>query len=188
MPILPAEPALFPDDLLVAPPDPVIGTEWRVLHTRPRQEKGLARDLLAREVPFFLPTVRRPHRSGGRVRVAEVPLFDGYVFLRADRDQFVAALDTRRVVRALTVRDQAGLTADLRRLHALLGLGCPVDRERELRAGRPVEIIAGPLAGIRGTVVRAAGGDRFVVAVDFIREGASVTCDGLALRLLGPAD
>ncbi|HJZ94517.1 MAG TPA: transcription termination/antitermination NusG family protein [Gemmataceae bacterium] len=188
MPILPAEPALFPDDVLDAPVGLTAGDEWRVLHTRPRQEKGLARDLLARAVPFFLPTIRRPHRSAGRIRVAEVPLFDGYVFLRADRDQYLDALDTGRVVRALVVRDQAGLVSDLRRLHALLGLGRAVERERQLRAGQAVEITAGPLAGFRGTVVRAATGTRFVVAVDFIREGASVTCEGMALRPLGPAD
>jgi len=187
MPILPAETTLFPNDVLDTPVGPT-AAEWRVLHTRPRQEKGLARDLLSREVPFFLPTSRRPHRSAGRVRVAEVPLFDGYLFLRAERDQYLDALGTGRVVRALVVPDQARLLSDLRRLHALLGLGRSVERERELRAGQQVEITTGPLAGLRGTVVRAAHGARFVVAVDFIREGASVTCEGMALRPLGPAD
>src|SRR5262249_14411581 len=188
MPILPAEPALFPDDVLDVPVGQTTGVEWRVLHTKPRQEKGLARDLLAREVPFFLPTVRRAHRSGGRFRVAEVPLFDGYVFLRADRDQYLDALDTGRVVRALVVKDQAGLVTDLRGLRALIGLGRTVERERELRTGQLVEITAGPLAGMCGTVVRAAAGAKFVVAVDFIREGASVTCEGMTLRPLGPVD
>jgi transcriptional antiterminator RfaH len=183
MPILPAEPSVYPDDLFTAPPA-AGGSQWRVLHTKPRQEKGLARDLLVREVPFFLPTTRRPHQSGGRIRVAEIPLFDGYVFIRADRDQYVSALDTRRVVRALAVPDQLRLADDLRRLQALLGLGRPVDRERDLRPGEPVEIVDGPLAGLRGTVIRAAAGTRFVVAVDFIREGASVTCEGMALRPL----
>lgn len=188
MPILPAEPAIYPDDVLDAPVATTARAEWRVLHTKPRQEKGLARDLLAREVPFFLPTVRRPHRSAGRIRVAEVPLFDGYVFLRADRDQYLDALDSGRVVRALAVPDQAGLVADLRRLRALIGLGGTVERERDLRAGQLVEITAGPLAGLRGTVVRAASGAKFVVAVDFIGEGASVICEGMTLRPLGPAD
>jgi len=188
MPILPAEPALFPDDLLDAPVALTAGAKWCVLHTKPRQEKGLARELLARFVPFYLPTVRRPHHSGGRVRVSEVPLFDGYLFLRADREQYLDALDTGRVVRALAVPDQAGLMSDLRQLRALLGLGRPVERVRELRAGQLVEITTGPLAGLRGTVVRAAAGARFVVAVDFIREGASVTCEGMTLRPLGPAD
>ena len=188
MPILPAETALFPDDVLDQPAGRTAGSEWRVLHTKPRQEKGLARDLLARAVPYFLPTIRRPHRSAGRIRVAEVPLFDGYVFLRADRDQYLDALGTRRVVRALLVPDQAKLVSDLRRLHALLGLGRSVERERELRAGQLVEITTGPLVGLRGTVVRAATGTRFVVAVDFIRQGASVTCEGMALRPLGPVD
>ena len=58
MPLLPLEPFLFPDDLLSGElgQGPVEGPGcWWVLHTRPRAEKSLARSLLRRNHPFFLP-------------------------------------------------------------------------------------------------------------------------------------
>ena len=51
-----------------------------------------------------------------------LPLFPGYVFLLADREERVTALATGRVVRSLHVRDQARLWDDLGRLHRLARL------------------------------------------------------------------
>lgn len=187
MPILPCEPSIFPDDLLERD-STCTEMQWRVLHVKPRQEKSLARDLIAREIGFYLPTVRRITRSSGRVRTSEVPLFDGYLFLCSDRDQYVTALSTSRVVRALDVQDQGRVRFDLRQLKRLLDLETDVFREERLVPGLPVEIVDGPLCGVRGTIVRAANGPRFVVSVDFIRQGASVTIDASLLRPLGRGD
>jgi transcriptional antiterminator RfaH len=189
MPTLPAEPCVYPGDLLAGSgPDPAAGTGWRVLHVKPRQEKSLARDLLAREIGFYLPLARRDRPTRGRTTAAELPLFPGYVFLYADTDGYAAALGTGRVVRGLAVVDQTRLWDDLRRLHRVLDAGLPVAPTDRLGPGRTVEIATGPLAGCRGTVVRAAGGDRFVVEVTVLNRGAAVSCDGLALRPLpGPA-
>src|SRR5260370_39513442 len=97
MPILPAETSVFPDDLLTLPDraSPLDGA-WRVLHTKPRQEKSLARDLIVREVPFYLPLFAQQRRIRGRVFTALLPLFDGYLFLHGDQDAYYSALATQR--------------------------------------------------------------------------------------------
>jgi transcriptional antiterminator RfaH len=188
MPILQSEARVFPDDLLISPKDQTLfaGSEWRVLHTKPRQEKSLARELLIREIPFFLPTVRRTRPHDGRLRTSELPLFDSYVFLFGNYDQYVSALATQRIVRSLRVPDQMLLWNELRQLNALLESGIAVRAESTLVPGQLVEVIVGPLTGLRGTVVRAAASRRFVIAVDFIGKGASVTCDELVLRPVDP--
>jgi transcriptional antiterminator RfaH len=183
MPILPAETAVFPDDLLtLAEPVPALDTEWRVLHTRPRQEKSLARELVQKEIRFYLPLVTQQRRVRGRLMNSRLPLFDGYLFLYSDRDAYHEALSTQRVVRGLSVPDQERLWDDLRRLHGLIASGLPVTPEPSLQAGQLVEIASGPLAGLCGRVVRSASGRRFIVEVDFIRRGASVLCDAMSLR------
>ncbi|MGL4555639.1 MAG: transcription termination/antitermination protein NusG [Gemmataceae bacterium] len=188
MPILQAEPTVYPDDLLAQPQPPDYpDARWHVLHTKPRQEKSLARDLLDRAVPFYLPVIGHRRSIRGRVMTSLIPLFDGYLFLYSNTDAYHAALSTRRVVRALPVNDQARLAADLRQLHGLIASGLPLTPEPCLLPGQPVEIATGPLAGFRGRVVRAASGRRFVVEVDFIGRGASVVCDGMTLRPLAPA-
>jgi hypothetical protein len=115
------------------------------------------------------------------VLTAHLPLFPGYLFLCADRDERLAALASNRVVHALAVHDQERLWDDLRQIDRLLGAGLPVATESRLAPGTPVEITTGPLAGLCGTVVRTASGRRFVVRVDFIQQGASVLLEDCAL-------
>jgi len=182
MPILPAEQNCFPESLLAAatPPE-MAGRIWWVLHTRPRQEKSLARQLLASAVPFYLPLVSRRLRVRGRPLTSHMPLFTSYLFLLAARDDRLVALATSRVVRCLPVANQEGLWRDLRQVHLLLRSGVPVTPEERLAPGMLVEIRNGPLAGLKGTILQAASQRRFVVAVDFIQRGASVLLDDCSL-------
>ncbi len=185
MPILAAEPDRYPSHVLDGPPT---ARAWYVLHTRPRQEKSLARNLLATGVSYYLPTVPRRCRARGRILTAHAPLFPGYLFIYADRDERLAALASNRVANTLPVHDQARLWGDLRQIDRLLGAGLPIAAEARLAPGTPVEITTGPLAGLCGTVVRTGTGRRFVVRVDFIHQGASVLledCSLLPLRGAG---
>jgi transcription antitermination factor NusG len=180
VPILPAEPSVYPDNLFTDPP-PADGGEWRALHTKPRQEKSLARDLRRRAVRFYLPTVRRRRLVRGRALTSELPLFAGYLFVLGSLEQCLAPQASHRIVRMLPVPDQGRLWAELRQLHRLLASGLSVVPV-ELLPGLAVEIVDGPLAGFRGRVIRSASEQRFVVEVNFISRGAAVLCDGLALR------
>jgi transcription antitermination factor NusG len=183
MPILPAQTSVFPDDLFALPdPAHAVAAEWRVLHTKPRQEKRLACELVQKEIPFYLPLIAHERRFRGRIMKSQLPLFDGYLFLRSNRDAYHEAMATHRVVRGLTVPDQERLWGDLRRIFGLISSGLPVTPEPCLLPGQLVEIASGPLAGFRGRVVRSASRRRFVVEVDFIRRGASVLCDAMTLR------
>jgi transcriptional antiterminator RfaH len=189
MPILPPEPSSYPEDLLDAEREVIpAGQAWWVLHTRPRQEKSLARQLCEKGVSFYLPLYSRRSRIRGRIVTAQVPLFPGYVFLLGDREGYLAALKTNRVVRPLRVAGQEELWRDLRQVCRLLASGIPVTPEGRLVPGTLVEITSGPLAGLQGKIVGAASGKRFVVEVDFIQRGASVLVEDFTLRplLLAP--
>ena len=121
--------------------------------------------------------------SGGSVTGPLLTLHDvsGYLFLLAGPDERVSALATKRVARAIPVSDGAALWRDLKQIHHLIAAGLPLTPEERLSPGTPVEIRSGPLVGMRGTVVRAASGRRFVVSVDFIGAGASVMLDDYML-------
>jgi transcriptional antiterminator RfaH len=182
MPVLKAEPNHFPATLFQEPNLPEAADRvWWVLHTKPRQEKSLARFLYERQVPFYLPQVERRWPSRGRVLRSFVPLFPGYVFLLGDGGERLAALSTNRVVRSLDVADQARLVNDLHQLYRLITSGAPVTPEERLAPGKCVVIRNGPLAGLKGKILRSATGRRFVVEVDFIQRGASVLLDDFSL-------
>ena len=182
MPILDAEPDQFPPDLFAADDD---GRRWVAAHTRPRQEKAVARELFAARVPFYLPCDRRRVKVRTKIVLSRPPLFAGYVFARVAEGDRGRVQFNPRVASLLPVADQARLWDDLRRVRRILDLGEPVTAERTLEPGTPVTMRAGPLTGMTGTVVKAAGGFKFVVRVDFIRQGLSVVVDGAALGLVG---
>ena len=183
MPILPAEPNIFPDDLFCkaqAPPDAL--QRWWVLRTPPRAEKTLSRTCLSRGLPFFLPLCQRRTRSRGRTLTSHVPLFPGYLFLFADDEARVEALTTNLVVNCLPVSDQAELHADLSGIHRLMTAEMPVAQEERLSPGTLVEIVRGPLAGLQGKVIEQGKNLRFVVEVHFLQKGAWVKIEGWMLE------
>jgi transcription antitermination factor NusG len=187
MPTLPLETDLYPETLF-AGLDALPGAErqWWVLHVRPRQEKALARHVLAIEVPFFLPLTPRRRLLRGKVVHSHLPLFPGYVFILATKDEWLKSLSQGRVVRSLHVVDQERLWNDLRQVHRLIQSGSPVMPAERLGPGVEVEIQSGPLVGLRGLIIREATGRRFVVRVDFIQRGASVVLDDFALAAVEP--
>lgn len=183
MPILQAEIDCFPENLFAdAELVPELAKRaWWVLHTRPRQEKSLARDLVQGKIPFYLPLAARRSRSRGRTLTSHIPLFTSYVFLLANEEERIEALRTDRIAHMLPVPDCAGLWRDLRQVHRLIASGAPLTPESQLAPGMQVEIQSGPLAGLKGKIVRAASKRRFVVEIDFIQRGVSVLLDDFTL-------
>lgn len=186
MPILPPEPDHFPDGLFEQEPAVFDGRNWWVLHTRPRQEKSLARELLKLQVSYYLPLFKSRNLIRGRPVDSLLPLFPNYVFLLAQPDDRLSALETGRVIRSLAVPNQKRLWDDLLQLRQLLTSGLPIRREDRLVPGAPVVIRSGVLAGLCGVILRAANAQRFVVQVDFIGRGASILLDDYMIRALSP--
>jgi transcription antitermination factor NusG len=157
---------------------------WWVMHTKPRQEKVLARQLVQHNIPFYLPLLERRSLIRGRVMQSQIPLFTSYVFVLGNPDERVTALSAYSVVRSIEVRDQKELYRDLAQVHRLIGSGLPLTPEKQFRPGVMVEITTGPLAGLRGPIVREASGNRFIVQVHFIQQGASVMVDDCVLSVV----
>ena len=187
MPILPLEPYLSPADLFSSPSDRQFlpdAERWWVLRTRPQFEKSLARCLCRDGLSFFLPLYKRSRRIQRRLVRSYLPLFPGYVFLRATDEGLQKAFETNFVVRVLRVEDQAQLSDDLLRIYDLIQSGAPLAAEERLRTGMLAEIVSGPLAGHRGTVIRRAGSKtlKLVIKIDFLQQGASVEVDSSMIR------
>jgi transcription antitermination factor NusG len=181
MPVLSLEPQVFPDNLFEPTADASVGRCWWALHTRPRQEKSLARQLHAGGVPFYLPLVSRRLKVRNRAMTSYVPLFPGYLFLLAGAEERIKALSTQRIVRSIPVVEQDKFYSDLLQTHRLITCGAPITPEGRLLPGTQVEIRTGPLAGLRGKILQSASGRRFVVEVDFIQKGASVLLEDFTL-------
>ncbi len=184
MPILAEQVSVFPERLLEDASTLDLGRAWWVLYTKSRQEKAIARNLLEQEIPFYLPLVKKRWLCRGRKMVSYVPLFANYVFLFADQIELAKAWATNRVVRALPVADGQRLRTDLSNLQRLIASGKPLTVESRLTTGMPVRVKHGPLAGLEGTVLTRRGDTRLLVAVDFLKQGASVEIEDYLLEPL----
>jgi transcription antitermination factor NusG len=182
MPLLPMEPYMYPEDLLSNSTPEGDSARWWVLHTRPRGEKSLARRFLSHNLSFFLPLYQHEWRNRGRLFRAHLPLFPSYIFLRGDAEARLHALETNQVVRTLPVPDAVALEADLARVHRMMQAGMLLTPEEQLQPGSPVEIVAGPLAGLEGKILRRGKQLRFFVEVSLLQRGVSIEIEGWMIR------
>jgi len=155
---------------------------WWAVYTKSRQEKVLARHLLAHRIPHFLPLIQRSYIKSGRRFSARVPLFAGYVFLFCSEQQRVCSLTSNRVSRILPVPDSQRLRADLAQVLRLIESGAPLTLEQRFAPGNRVRIRYGALAGMEGTVHSRRGKTRLIVIVSFLQQGASVEVDDCNLE------
>lgn len=174
MPLLKREPDLFPGDLFLVRDGRL---PWWVAHVRSRQEKGLARHLLERQAPFYLPLAEKHVQRHGRERVSFLPLFPGYVFFRGSAEERLAALRSQLVVRTLDVRDQDLLHAELERIWRLQQAGERLVPHPYLGPGDEVDVVDGPLKGFSGVVLREAGQTRLVVSVTLLRRSVAAVVE-----------
>jgi transcription antitermination factor NusG len=189
MPILVPEPSIFPSQLLDAPEladseTPFDDVPWWVFHTKARQEKSLARDLLLREIGFYLPVVPRRLLIRGRAVHSYVPLFAGYLFVRCSDEDRLRALMTNRVARVLPVVEAEQLRRDLLNIRRLIHTGASLTVEARLEPNQRVRIRAGALAGMEGTILKRKNELRLVVGVMMLKQGVSLEIDDYLLEPL----
>lgn len=187
MPSLTAETDCFPEGLLVkwnesntteATPE----RRWWVVHTRARQEKSLARDLLGYRIPFYLPQVEKTSIVRGRKRTSFIPLFTSYLFMYGDEAERYTSLTTNRIAQVLPVKNAEELTHELLQISRLIEFKAPLTLESRLKPGDRVRVVRGSLEGVEGTVRSRRRKCRLVVAVNLIQQGVSVEIDDYLLE------
>jgi transcriptional antiterminator RfaH len=177
MPTLAEEVSLFPHNLLEESTNDVGGRGWWAVHTKPRQEKSLVRQLVAQEVPVYLPLVTKQAVVNNRRKKSQVPLFSSYVFVFADAQERIKTLETDRVVHMLPAPDALELAKDLRKIQSLILSGENLSVESGLAIGTTVRVKTGSLMGLEGVVVSRRNETRLLVAVKFLQQGVSILID-----------
>jgi len=155
---------------------------WFVLHVRSNFEQKVSRFVAGRHGPeTFLPTYRAKIRRAGRIRVADRPVFPGYVFvLLRDRGERVAALQAPGVVGLVGFSGRAApVDAETMRSLRILAAGSAEVRPHPmLREGQRVRVLDGPFAGAVGTLSRGQGRKpRLVVTIDLLGRAAAAPVD-----------
>ncbi len=151
--------------------------QWWVVHTRSRNEKALAHDLISKNISYFLPMRWKVSRRSRRTVRSLLPLFSGYLFFCGQEDQRVELLRTNRVANLIEVIDQETLLNELVQIDQALRAGVPLTPHKYIKTGQRCRVIAGPLIGMEGIVVRSKNAIRLVLQIDMLGQAASVEID-----------
>ncbi len=159
---------------------------WYALYTRSRFEKKLMSELTDRSIEIFLPMREVLSRWKDRKKRIWVPLFPGYIFVNhvdtpANRYR---VLNIPGAVRFVGLEGHAEPVPDeqIDAVRRFLEASISIDPYPYLRIGNRVEVIAGPLKGIQGILVKKKGRFRFVLQVDLIQQAVSVEIDASDVR------
>jgi len=135
-----------------------------------------------------VPLFKQKRRWSDRVKIVNVPLFTGYVFLRFIRENAHPVITTPGVLRL--VGTAGGPTpiddSEIEALQLATRSGLHYGPCAFLRVGQEVEIRAGPLASLRGKIVRFKNKQRLVISVNLIRKSVFVEVDGYEVVTIAP--
>lgn len=151
--------------------------QWRVLWTKPRQEKALGRFLDSKGVRFFLPLVQRVHFIGGRKLRSSVPLFPSYVFLNSELETAYEAVSTKRVCSIIEIPDQEQFANEIAHIERALTGQAILDLYPFAVVGRHCRVLSGPFQGIEGVVSSRLGPSRLALQIRTLGQAALLEID-----------
>ena len=158
---------------------------WFALTVRPNHEHAATRGLSNQGLETYLPVYRARKRWSDRVRESDAVLFPGYVFCR------FGLREKLRVLQAPGVRSIVGSGREpvpveddeISAVRAVLSSGRAIAPWPYVRIGQSVIIEHGPLAPLRGVILRTKGSWRVVVSVEALGSSIAVEVDGDMLSL-----
>ena len=153
------------------------GQAWYVFRTRPRREKKAAQQFADMGLSHCLPVREQVTRRKGRRYSSLLPLFSGYVFGCCDIGERLSAMRGGHLVQWLEVKDQEMLLGELRNICIANLRGTGVELYPQIRRGKWVRVISGPLAGVRGRISRRKKGYRIVLEMTALQSAIAVELD-----------
>jgi len=166
---------LYPDTIL---DEPVNGTMlWWVAHTKSRREKALADFLTLRKVGYYLPLTKKRQPNNRRERYSLIPLFNGYLFFKGNRENRYTAYTSNHIARVLEVKDQERLRTELNHIYQALAANALLSPCDFFSEGQRVRVTHGPLKDIEGVIDRKNGNCRLVLSVSSIGQSLSLNVE-----------
>jgi len=150
---------------------------WHALIVRSRHEKSVKAILDSKGYKTSLPLLRciRSRPSGSNWE-SQNPLIPGYVFVVRDLQNPFQMVTTPGFVQLVGFGSgpSAIPEAEIESLERIAASGLPVARCGYTRIGEAVELIKGPLKGVRGMVLRQSKTTHIVVSINLLQRSVAV--------------
>lgn len=164
--------------------------QWHVVYTRSRCEKKVSAELELNNIECYLPLQKKLRQWKDRKKWVETPIMSGYCFVCIGRNAYDKVLQTNNVVCYVTFEGKAAIIP-VQQIDALKQMLQQQDFEVKLsqenfKPGKKVEVIEGPMIGLRGELVQTRGKNRFILRFTELNNAISVEIPASQLSLLPP--
>jgi transcription antitermination factor NusG len=153
---------------------------WYALSTKSRHEKKVQERLTAKGFETYVPLRTVIRKWSDRKKKVEEPLFNGYVFVYMLYSQRLTVLETYGIVRLVMFNGRPGYLhqqeIDTIRhiLEAQKESGYTVEAFDGKMIGDFVEVIEGPLTGLRGQFIKVKNESKLTISIDGIGKSLMV--------------
>ena len=154
--------------------------KWYAIYVRSRHEKSVYQELQQKGIESSLPLISVTRQWSDRKKKVQVPLFRSYVFVNIDisKDKLPVLL-TDGVVKFVTFCSK---TVSIPKeqmfwLDQILLSELSIEHVQEFPVGTEVDVMFGPLKGLRGRVKTKNSSTKLIVWFDSIMQGVSVEID-----------
>ena len=159
--------------------------QWYALWTRSRHEQVVRDQLLQKQFETFLPTIPKWSRWKDRKKKIDWPLFPGYCFARFDPADALPILKCTGVVNIVSFDGKPAPipSYELDSIRVLIGSEMQFDPCPLIKEGMMVEVVHGPLRGVKGRLLRKdVHRAQLVLSVDLIGQAVSVVVDAADVK------
>ncbi len=152
---------------------------WIVVRSKPRSEKIAYAQLKEKGIEAYLPLLKERRKWSDRKKWVEFPLFSSYLFVKIEIKNSIFVLQTNGVSSLVKFGEEIAIVQD----EVINAIRLAIDGGYQLRpaeyfiAGNAVEVIEGPMRGVKGIVAQLKGKDRLVIKIDAIQQALSIDID-----------
>ena len=167
-----------------------LNCNWFAICTRHQHEKIAARILEYKEFEVFLPLYRARHRWKDRIREVAIPLFPGYLFVKGGYKRLLEIRSTPGVSSIVSCGDQPATisSSEIEGVKRVVASTLRVEPHPFLKSGDWVRVKYGPIAGVKGILIRHKNVARLVLSVELLGKSAAVEVDAIDVeRISGGA-
>ena len=159
---------------------------WIVVRSKPRSEKVAYKELVSKNIEAYLPLLKERRKWSDRKKWVEFPLFSSYLFARIDMKDSIFVLQTQGVNTIIKFGEKIAVVQDdvIKAMRLAIEGGYQLEPTEYFVEGNLVEVIAGPMKGVKGIVAKLKGQNRLIIKIDAIQQALSIQIESKFIRIL----
>ena len=167
-----------------------MSNNWRVIYVASRREKKVHKLLERDGTECFLPLIMVKRQWSDRVKQIEIPLFNGYVFVKCTDLNRDVILQSPGVIKLLNYNGADARVSDL----TISSLKLAIEKghtflntqEVDFKVGNRVIVTAGPFTGVEGRVVSYKNNNYVLIELEAIGKQICIKIEKSYLKNVKP--